>query len=201
MRTIAVGVAAVSLALMLAGCSVLIAPEPTSTVAGPAGASDVALTATPSKAAYAQGEPVVLSIQVTNKRGSACRLDKLPAGSLTILSLLRDGVAVVPRLTSTTFIDGFSSFIQGNLVSIAPDASLTQTLTSEPDPTGADGAALAVSTMDLFNQASVAYWSVDQPGHYTISVGYALAAPPGDGSAACLASGDPASTTFAVSLG
>lgn len=201
MRTIAVGVLAVGLALTLAGCT-LIQPEPTSTGGAPAdGTADVALTVSPSKTAYSPGDPVVLSVQVTNKRTGPCRLDKIPAGSLTILSLLRDGVAVAPRITTANFIDGFATFIQGNLVSVAPNASLTQTLASEPDPTNDDEAALQVSTMDVFNQAAVAYWPVDQPGHYSISVGYALAAPPTSGTAACLASGDGATTTFTVSAG
>jgi hypothetical protein len=196
MRKVAVGIVVAT--VVLAGCTGP-QPQPSKTSSQwPAGAADVGLTVTPSKASYAKGEPVQLTVVVTNRRSTACRLDRIPDGSLTILALSRDGTAVVPGLTTATFVDGFATFVQGNLVEVAPGASLTQTLVSTPDPTGDDESALPTSTTDVADQGALEYWPVDQPGDYAVSVGYTLAAPPTDPNAACLASGTAADARFTV---
>ena len=147
------------------------------------GGTDVSVKITPSKPQYARGEQIVLSIEVTNIGTQHCRMSRTPEGSVTFVSLTRDAQAVVPALSYGKYTDGFSTNIRENLIQLAPGKSLIILMKSGQNVATGTLQALETSTLGPLDEASLAFWSVDEPGTYSLSARYVLpcfAASPSD---------------------
>jgi len=159
-------------------------------------ASALSLKLAVSKPQYAPGEPVVLSIAVSNSGAESCRVSRVADGFVSIVSLTRDGVALTPIITSGDYINGFTAFLTSNLVSLAPKASRSLSLASAP-AYGADKAmALEAASLDAKDTAALAIWPVDRPGRYEIAIRYI--APPLPGAADLCRVGGRVSAAFVV---
>lgn len=181
--------------MFLAGCTGQKHPPPPTPPPGYAGTT---VTVKPTKPEYAQGESVVLTIELTNNEPRACRVSRIPDGAITVVSLTRDGLAVAPTLSAGSYPDGFASFLRRNQVQLAPRASTTLQLRAEEN-TAVDGRpALDTSAMDGQDGSNLVFWPVDAAGKYTVQIRYVPADLPDTPGDACAASGEPASTEFKV---
>jgi hypothetical protein len=151
-----------------------------------------------SKANYRSDEQIVVSVLLSNLGRKACQIIKVPEGTISILSVTRDEVRIEPVATLRTYIDGFRSFLVSNRVVVAPGASLSLSLVSDHYLETGDRAALSSSTLDESDEASVARWLVDQPGHYTVTARYFIPNMVGSPAGLCSTSSEPVSTSFTV---
>jgi hypothetical protein len=190
-----VAIVAVLVATLMAGCTgKKHQPSPTPRP----GTAGVSVKITPSKPEYAPGEPVVLTIELTNNEPKACRVSKIPDGAIAVVSLTRDGTAVAPTLSSGDYPDGFASFLRANQAQLAPNVSASLVLRSEEN-TAVDGRpALDTSTMDGQDGSTLVFWPVDTAGRYALAIRYVPTELTDAAGNACQASGEPASTEFTV---
>ena len=161
-----------------------------------AGSLDVQFS--PSKQQYRSGEEVVISVSLRNSATKACRLSGVPEGSVSVLSLTRDGASVQPATTNGTYIDGVAGFLTSNLVLVEPGAAISMSLRSERWLATRDRLALATSAPTESDEASVALWPVDQPGRYVLTATYLVPTLAGAATDRCLTSGTAVSTSFTV---
>lgn len=164
---------------------------------GPVG-TGVFLEVTPAEAQFAAGQAVVLRVRLTNTEPSECRVTKVTAGTLSIVSLARDGEVVTPGLGEGTYIDGTASFLRQNLQPLGAGRSITMDLVSAPEPAMDGRSVLETSAAGPLDSAALTYWPVSVPGRYTLLARYTpppLQDPPGR---LCHASGDPAKVEFTV---
>jgi hypothetical protein len=162
------------------------------------GPGTVGIRLVPSRPEYRDGEEVAISIILTNRETRACRMSRGPEGTITILSLTRDGIPIVPSLTTATYIDGFSRSLLATLMPVTPGASRSLLLTSVPDGVTDGRSALPTSELDGNDEATLSFWPVDQPGHYTLTADYLLPPLAGPPTGLCPTFGGPASTSFTV---
>jgi hypothetical protein len=166
--------------------------------AAEAGPGTVGIQLAPSKTEYRKGEQIVISIVLTNREAKACRMSRVTEGAVTVLSVNRDGTSLPPVLMTGEYISGFTSFLVPNLVMVSPGDSLSLLLVSDSDPATGDRAALQTSTRSVSDEASLAFWPVDQSGHYTLTASYLLPPLIGAPPDLCPPSGGPVSTKFTV---
>ncbi len=183
-------------ALMAGGACKVSPPKPAPS--RPAGSAGIGLRIAPSKALYRSGEPIVLSLLLTNRTAESCHLSRVAAGAVTILSLTRDGTAITPVLSTGSYLDGFASFLAANLVAVAPGASQTVSLASELNPATGGRAALRTASLGSNDQAALAFWPVDQVGHYTLTASYLLPPLPRAPIDRCGVSANTVSVSFSV---
>jgi hypothetical protein len=129
-----------------------------------------------SKGRYRQGEPVVLSLTVTNRSDRSCRLSRIPAGAIVFSSVTRDGQPVLPTLARATYIAGFQDLLASALMEVGAGQSLSMRLTSEANPSVQGRPALETSALDSGNEESLLIWPLDQPGDYKVSAAYVFPA-------------------------
>lgn len=177
---------------LLTGCSGSHRSAPSSTAGG------VGLVVASSKSQYGRGEPVTVSITVTNANDRECRLSKLPQGVVTIVSVTRDGTPLAPQIGTARFYVSFSAAVAANLVTVAAGKAVQMSLASEINPATGAGNALVTYSADGRGGATLAAWTIDAVGHYQLSISY-LRPPlpnlPGD---SCSASSAPATVQFTV---
>jgi hypothetical protein len=193
MRSAAVA-AALTGALLAAACT---SPRPKPGPTDPPPRDGIGITITSVKSEYRRGEPIALSVVLTNGRSSACRISRVAEGSVAILSLTRDGNPVAPVLVNGDYLGGFTEFLGANQVPLAPGASITVPWTSDGGTSPGNPAALPTSTMDTLDRALIGYWPVAEPGRYEVSARYTPSLAGGSADA-CPGSSQPAQVTFAV---
>jgi hypothetical protein len=183
------GLAAV-VAIVGAGCSDPKPPTPSRT--------GLSMTATAYADEYAAGEPIRLGVSITNQGSRACQLIAIPDGTLTVVSMTRDGVAVTPAVTSSEYINGFSDFLRKGFRELPPGQSITLSATSWQAGAAGGVQALDTSQMDTSDEAARIFWPVDAPGRYVLGIRYSL--PPVDGAPAglCEVPDAPAQLEFTV---
>ncbi|MBY8872023.1 hypothetical protein K7640_09235 [Micromonospora sp. PLK6-60] len=190
-RTALAGCLALVLTTSAAGCRRSgNAPAPSN-----AGGS-IGLTVGASQPAYRVGERVSLRIRLVNNRDAECRLSRVPEGTVTVLSLTRDGTPVAPTIGGATYYRDFTAYLIENLVPVPPRGSVELALGS--DPQSPVGAALTTSAPDGRGGATVTWWPVDQPGAYRVALAYLrppLRDVPADG---CAATTGPGTVAFEV---
>jgi hypothetical protein len=191
----------VALAGLLAGCLLVSggctsgrkpAPEP------PPGGTGVRMKVTASKAEYRPGDTVVLRIELTNTEANECKVLRVPEGGVTVLSAVRDGSALMPGLSTGSYLDGMSSFLRRNLTPLKPNATVGFDLSGAQTGMTSGRAALETSTVDANDESASVYWPVDEPGKYQLSARYV---PPPLDAGMCRASGEPVSVSFTVQGG
>lgn len=79
---------------------------------------------------YGQGEPVRLTLAVTNDSGTDCGLTDIPVGTVQVVSVGRDGVELVPTLGRSFYPDGIGAPIAAGLAPVPPGSTVDVTLTS-----------------------------------------------------------------------
>jgi len=211
MRTAAVVVALAGTLLAAAACT---KSKPNPGPTEPPGHGGMAMTITSTKAAYARGEQIALSVVLTNSTQRECRVSRVAEGGLTLVSLTRDGNPIAPTLVHGSYVGGFSEFLAANLVPLAPGASLTVAWTSEGGSSEQDRAALRTSTLDTLDRTLLGFWPVGEPGGYALSARYVPPILPAAPTATptptptatpaadmCAASSAPAQATFTVTGG
>jgi hypothetical protein len=152
----------------------------------------------PTKSQYRAGEPVVLSVTLTNRTNRSCRLSRQPAGAVVFSSLTRDSQPVLPTLLRASYIAGFQDFLAAALVEVGPGQSLSMKLASQTQPSVDGRAALETSTLDSGNEESLLVWPVDRAGSYRLTAAYtfpSFAERPAD---VCPGQTDWVSASFAV---
>ena len=161
------------------------------------GKSGVVMKITPAKPEFAAGEPIVLSIELTNGEEGPCRVSRVPEGALSLVSLTRENEAVAPGFGYGSYIDGMASFLRSNLVPLAPGASLFMEIKSDRDNAMEKRLVLETSTLDALDETALMYWPVDARGRYSLSARYVPSVPdaPTD---LCRASGEPVQVAFTV---
>ncbi|MGC4091217.1 MAG: hypothetical protein QM756_25740 [Polyangiaceae bacterium] len=93
---------------------------------------DLSFSATSSKAVYAAGEPIVITLQVANNSSSTLSLSEGLDGTVS-LDATRDGVAVKARDMAINFDDDLAVLLSQSLQSVAPRASVELTWQSFDD--------------------------------------------------------------------
>jgi hypothetical protein len=165
------------------------------------GRTGILVKIVPSKPEYARGEQIVLSVELTSTEANACLVSQVPAGSLTFVSLTRDGNVVSPVLSIGNYIDGFTSYLNANVTSLAPGGAFTMLVKSDESEATGQRQELETSSLNSLDNAELAFWPVDEPGRYTLAVRYALPHLPNASSEVCRASGEPVQTQFTVVAG
>lgn len=174
--------------ILVAACTTVATPPQ----AGP----DLQITSF--KPQYARGEPVVLSIILTNRGTSPCRMSGVTDGALTIRSMSRDGSPVLPMLAGADYLDGFEHYVVSNLKNVVAGGSVSLPLVTQPGSAIAGPAGFEMFTGDIFNGADVSSWPVDRPGQYVLTAIYLLpplADAPAD---VCRGASGPVSVSFSV---
>jgi von Willebrand factor type D domain len=128
------------------------------------------LAVVPSKAEYAPGEAVSLTVTVTNGSAAACRLAVVPDGTLSVVSVRRDGAALPASF-------GRISYAQERTVGDATDFRVVgagQGVSFRWDGAAdtADGEWLSVAAGLPGQDSLTTWWSVSAAGRYAVSVIY-----------------------------
>jgi hypothetical protein len=142
----------------------------------------IATQATASKPTYAITEPVVANLVITNGTGAAVGLSPMTDGTLSVIALTRNGVAVPSREVRVKFDEDLLTLLRGSIQSVAPGESLSFTWTSSAD-TVLQGQSLKTVKYRPGGASTVVIYSVSLPGQYELVVRYALpaeAARPGE---------------------
>jgi hypothetical protein len=155
-----------------------------------------AVTATPTKPVFHQGETVTLGVQVHNTATSGCLLSRLPLAAIVIDGVSHDGQPVTPATVDVEFDDGIIDYLDDSLDTVASGAFETVTLTTSP---GAPGTTL-VQSLDGTDDASAnaVQWPVSQPGQYTVRLHYRLPDVAGLRTPTCVLDNPAATATFQV---
>ena len=130
----------------------------------------LSVRASPVKAPFTGAEPVVLAIQVRNDGPKSCQITKRPMGAVSIVSLTRDGMPVLPEPIHVQTLDGLSGEHRNGFQRIAPGASGEVPLRALPFGDGStflpsvkwgpDGVPIAIA------------WPLREAGNYVATVGY-----------------------------
>jgi hypothetical protein len=128
------------------------------------------LVVAPSKATFALNDRVVLRVVLSNRGSTPCFMGNDSDGAMSIVEMTRDGVAVVPTMTTSTWISGFTGFYAAHWSELAPGASVSfdwqGTTPSFKERT------LNAYTMAGFNQTDVSRYDVSKPGSYRVLARY-----------------------------
>lgn len=164
--------------------------EPQRAVAATQNSSAIGLTVTAPRSVKA-GDPLALTLTVTNQTGAPCSLSTETDGTVG-LEVRRDGVRQFPDIGAAKYVQPLSQVITHDSRVVAPGASVTMALAGAPET--ADGGQ-ALETVSLQSGYAVsALWSLDQPGRYTFGVTYAM---PG-GKGTCVGRSGTATVTVTV---
>ncbi|MDI1460810.1 VWD domain-containing protein [Catellatospora sp. KI3] len=127
-------------------------------------------------ASYAQGEPILLSLTVTNASGSACGLAAEPDGTVQITSVRRDGQELSPALGRVFYPDGLGSAVIRGTRLVEPGASAQVSLVSlrVHEGTAGGGVVLPAVAATAGGGGVSALWPVGAPGRYEVTMGYAV---------------------------
>lgn len=161
---------------LVGGCAVLVAalaavPVPAS-AAPPAGGLGLDLrTSTPR---YAPGEPVRLTLAVTNDTGAACALATVADGTVQVTSVRRDGRELTPALGRSFYGDGIAAAATAGTVTLAPGQSVTVPLVGVRvhDGDGDDAVVLRSVTATPDGGGLDTRWPVGAAGRYEVTASW-----------------------------
>ena len=152
---------------------------PAAAVAAP-GDAPLALEVRPAHSANRAGEPVRLTVSVTNRSDAACGLSKAAEGTVQITSVRRDGQELVPVLTRSFHADGLGGAIRAGMVEVAPGLTVELTLAGVRIAGGDPGSVVLRSVTAAPDGAAMdTLWPIGSPGRYEVTAGYAV--PPVEG--------------------
>ena len=152
-------------ALALTGCGGHDAGEPPSTDAAPVGVE--MRTAAPSYSVT--GSAPQIEMVLRNNGSQDCSLPSTPDGSVEILSVNRDGTAVVGVPARLDLYSGMAAVVSDSLRSVSPGASITIPIGIESDD---NGSAVLVSTQQTDGDSGrTTSWPLATPGKYRLIAG------------------------------
>ncbi len=158
----------------------------------------VVMQLVPSKTEYRLNEKIEIAVNVTNHSSKPCQISGAPEVALTILSLTREGLQIVPGTTTRTYLNGFGNFVLASLVTVDPKASLSLSLISRSNSEASSGVSLRAAPVQAAEDGSVAVWPVDMPGAYRLTVKQSLPPLPDLPANMCQSSTDPVIISFSV---
>jgi hypothetical protein len=188
--TVAVWLAAASIVV---GCGHGTVSSPPS----PSG-SPVSVELKAAQPTYPAGTPPQISMVLHNNGSGACALPSVADGSVDVVSVTRDGTAVVGRPGREDLFSGMAAVVALGLRSVGAAQSISVPLDVDVSAHGAP--VLSTSQQTAVDQGSVTTWRLDQPGKYRITA--RLVAVTGvrrtDLPQQCAITGTPASVEFQV---
>ena len=139
---------------------------------GPPAVADqggLGVAVSPAKSGYAAGEPITLTVTVTNRGAAACRLATAPDAVVQVIRLTRDGQHVTPQFARAYYDSGFDTRVARSERDLAPGASTTFTVAG----LGAgDAQSLVTAAGTTGGSAVAAWWQVGARGRYELTAQY-----------------------------
>lgn len=191
----ALGLVAAAGVLLVAAFTYCVAPAAAAESAPPA--SGLTLTASTPAERYDLGQPVPLTLSVTNNTGTPCSLATAPNGALHVTEVVRDGVALEPSLGSAFFTDGLEPELRRSLRATAPGETVSVTADARRYGAGGDPSLLSVDALPG-GHGVAGLWPVGAAGRYVVSATYAVPAISMPGGEVCPGSSDVATVAFTV---
>lgn len=147
---------------------------------------------------YPAGTPPKISMVLRNNGSRPCALPSVADGSVDVMSVTRDGTAVVGRRGRESPFNGMAAVVALGLRSVAPGESISVPLDVEVSPHGSP--VVRTSQQTPVDTGRITSWLLDQPGRYRITA--RLVAVTGvqrtDLPQQCAITGTPASAEFQV---
>jgi hypothetical protein len=157
--TLAVPLAA---AAIVVGCGHHTVTSPQS-----AGAPPVGVELKVAQPTYSVGTPPQISMVLRNNGSRACALPSVADGSVEVVSVTRDGTAVVGRPGQESLFNGMAAVVALGLRSVAPGESISVPLDVEVSPRGSP--VVRTSQQTAVDNGRITGWLLDQPGRYRIT--------------------------------
>lgn len=149
-------------ASIVAGCGHQTEPAPQSPTPSP-----VSVELKAAQPSYPAGTPPKISMVLRNNGSGACALPSVADGSVQVVSVTRDGAAVVGRPGREDLFNGMAAVVALGLRSVAPGDSISVPLDVEASPHGS--AAVRTSQQTAVDGGRIMSWLLDQPGSYRIT--------------------------------
>jgi len=132
--------------------------------------TEVTLNAASDKTSYSIDEEINLSLNLSNTGGIETCVSDIPAGSLRIVSLTRDGEDVGQRSASSYFITSYPKMLESSLKKLPSGEEMKSSLSSSLD---AGLGARALKTTALENGRGMStFYDVSGPGNYELELVY-----------------------------
>jgi hypothetical protein len=113
------------------------------------------------------GTVPTVTIALHNNGSQACSLPSVPDGSIEVVSVTRDGSAVVGRPGRESLFGGMAAVVAQGLRSVAPGESISVPLDIEASAHGAP--VLRTSQQSPGDEGRITSWLLDQPGTYRVT--------------------------------
>jgi hypothetical protein len=152
--------AALAAASLVAGCGHH-APTPASNPP-PVGAELKA-----ARPSYSLGVKPEITITLRNNSSQACSLPSVPDGSVEVVSVTRDGSAVIGHPGRDSLFNGMAAVVAEGLRSVAPGESISVPLDVEVAAHGS--LVVRTSQQTPVDEGRTTSWPIDQAGKYRIT--------------------------------
>ena len=164
----------------------------------PAGSPPVGVELKAAQPTYPAGTPPQINMVLRNNGSRACALPSVADGSVEVVSVTRDGTAVVGRPGQESLFNGMAAVVALGLRSVAPGQSISVPLDIEVSSRGSP--VVRTSQQTAVDNGRITSWLLDQPGSYRITA--RLVAVTGvqrtDLPQRCATTGTPATAEFQV---
>ena len=116
---------------------------------------------------YPRGTAPKIDLVLRNDGGQPCKLPSTATGAVEVMSVTRDGQAVIGMGGTDYYYNGLSAVVADNLQSVPPGQSLTVPLDIETKPNSPP--TLVVSLQTPSDEGRTTSWPLDRPGQYRIT--------------------------------
>ena len=123
---------------------------------------------------YPRGTAPKIDMVLRNDGGQPCKLPSTATGAVEVMSVTRDGQAVIGTGGTDYYYNGLSAVVADSLQVVPPGQSLTVPLDIETNPNSPP--TLVVSLQTPSDEGRTTSWPLDQPGQYRITARPALVA-------------------------
>jgi hypothetical protein len=123
------------------------------------------------RSSYARGETVRIDVALQNRSTTPCGMLRMTDGTLTIQSMTRNGVPVVPTTRDGGYMESFQMFVHRHVVAVAPGESVSVPWESATELTPRH--ASLETSVTTWSGMDLKLWPVDEPGRYELTVSYA----------------------------
>ena len=131
----------------------------------PASAVGVELKA--AQPSYRVGTKPQINVTLRNNGSQACSLPTVPDGSVDVVSVTRDGSAVLGRPGRDSLFNGLAAVVAQGLRSVAPGESISVPLDVGMSAHGSP--VVRTSQQTPVDDGRTTSWLLDQPGNYRIT--------------------------------
>lgn len=122
------------------------------------------------KSSYRAGETISVTLELNNNGNSPICLSETPLGTISFVTLTRDGSPVPTRQAPSSFITSLTEMVKSKLVAVASNSSIKILLTSSYDP-GLDSEILYTTAMDGTSGITT-FYDIGKPGDYALEMAY-----------------------------